>query len=104
VPPKKEAPPPKPAAAPKAAPKPAAEEEEEAAPTPKPKHPLDALDRATFVLDDWKRKYSNSETRDDALPWFWDNVKFDEYSLWKVDYKYNDELTQVFMSSNLIGK
>lgn len=25
------------------------------------------------------------------------------YSLWKVAYKYPDELTQVFMSSNLIG-
>ena len=25
------------------------------------------------------------------------------YSIWKCDYKYNDELTQIFMSSNLIG-
>jgi elongation factor 1-gamma len=79
------------------------EEEEEAPAAPKPKHPLEALPRATFVLDDWKRKYSNEETREVALPWFWENVNFEEYSLYKVDYKYNDELTLTFMTSNLIG-
>ena len=84
-------------------PKPAAElEEEPAQEAPKPKHPLEALPRATFPLDEWKRQYSNVDTPE-ALKWFWENVKFDEYSLWKVVYKYNDELTQVFMSSNLIG-
>lgn len=91
---------------PKAAPKPKKEEpeeEEEAAPAPKPKHPLESLPRATFVLDDWKRKYSNEETREVALPWFWENVNFEEYSLYKVDYKYNSELTLTFMTSNLIG-
>lgn len=31
----------------------AADDEEEDKPAPKPKHPLDALPRATFVLDDW---------------------------------------------------
>ncbi|KAF2124828.1 hypothetical protein P153DRAFT_301715 [Dothidotthia symphoricarpi CBS 119687] len=90
----------------KAAPKPKkeeAEEEEEAAPAPKAKHPLEALPRATFVLDDWKRKYSNEETREVAIPWFWENANFEEYSIYKVDYKYNDELTQTFMTSNLIG-
>lgn len=106
--------PPKKEAAPKAAaPKPAApkaekpakeEEDEEAAPAdPKPKHPLDALPKSTMILDDWKRKYSNEDTRTGALPWFWEHYKPEEYSLWKVDYKYNDELTQIFMTSNLIG-
>ncbi|KAF2395956.1 eEF1-gamma domain-containing protein [Trichodelitschia bisporula] len=84
-------------------PKPAEEEEEEAAPAPKAKHPLEELGRPTFVLDEWKRQYSNEDTRSVALPWFWKNVNFDEYSLWQVDYKYNDELTLVFMTSNLIG-
>jgi elongation factor 1-gamma len=93
---------------PKAAPKPKAaepkdEEEEDAPAAPKAKHPLEALPKATFVLDDWKRKYSNEETREVALPWFWENANFEEYSLYKIDYKYNDELTQVFMSSNLTG-
>ncbi|KAK0651786.1 hypothetical protein B0T16DRAFT_504068 [Cercophora newfieldiana] len=89
--PKKEAPKPKPVA-----------EEEEPAEAPKPKHPLDLLPRATFALDEWKRQYSNVDTPD-ALKWFWENVNFDEYSIWKVVYKYNEELTLTFMSSNLIG-
>ncbi|KAF2165205.1 hypothetical protein M409DRAFT_56080 [Zasmidium cellare ATCC 36951] len=79
------------------------DEDDEPAPAPKPKHPLEALPKPTFVLDDWKRKYSNEETREVALPWFWENCNFEEYSLWQVDYKYNDELTMTFMTSNLIG-
>ena len=93
---------------PKAAPKPKAQEpeedEEEAAPAPKPKHPLEALPKPTLALDDWKRKYSNEETREIALPWFWENLNSEEYSLWKMDYRYNDELTMTFMTSNLIGQ
>lgn len=107
VPPKKDAPPKKEAPKKEAAkPKAAApaDDEEEDKPAPKPKHPLEALDRPTFVLDDWKRKYSNFDTREEALPWFWENTKFDEYSLYRVDYKYNDELTMTFMTANLIGE
>jgi elongation factor 1-gamma len=87
----------------KEAPKPAAEPAaEEEAPAPKPKHPLDALPKASIPLDEWKRQYSNNDTPV-ALKWFWENINFEEYSIWKVDYKYNDELTLTFMSSNLIG-
>ncbi|KAI9677554.1 MAG: hypothetical protein M1817_006508 [Caeruleum heppii] len=104
-PPKKEAPKKEtaPKAAPKAAAKAADDDDEEDKPAPKPKHPLEALEKPSLVLDDWKRKYSNEETREAALPWFWENYKPDEYSLWRVDYKYNDELTHIFMTSNLIG-
>lgn len=107
TPPKKEAKPAKaPApAAPKAEKKPAVEEEDdEPKPEVKAKHPLESLPKPTLILDDWKRKYSNEDTREVALPWFWEHYKPEEYSLWKVDYKYNDELTQVFMTSNLIGE
>jgi len=69
---------------------------------PKPKHPCEALGRATFNLEDWKRKYSNEDTPV-AMKWFEEKFKPEEYSLWKVAYKYPEELTQVFMSSNLIG-
>ncbi len=79
-------------------------EEEEDKPAPKPKHPLETLPKSTFALDELKRKYSNEETREVALPWFWENFNAEEYSLWKCDYKYNDELTQTFMTANLIGK
>jgi elongation factor 1-gamma len=99
--PKKEAAPKAPKAA--AAPKPAKEEEDDdAPPEPKPKHPLDLLPRATFALDEWKRFYSNNDTPV-ALKWFWENVNFEEYSIWKVAYNYNEELNMTFMSNNLIG-
>lgn len=110
IPPKKEKEEkPKKEQAPKAAPKPKAkeaeeEEEEEDKPAPKPKHPLEALPKPSLAMDDWKRKYSNEDTREVALPWFWENFNAEEYSLWRIDYKYNDELTQTFMTSNLISK
>jgi elongation factor 1-gamma len=92
---------PKAEAAPKAAAKPAEQPAEQA---PKPKHPLEALGKASAPLDEWKRTYSNEETREVALPWFWKNQwNPEEWSLWKVDYKYNDELTLTFMSNNLVG-
>lgn len=68
------------------------------------RHPLEALGRSKIDIDEWKRYYSNHETRTDSLPWFWNNF-YDpkEWSLYKVAYKYNDELTYTFMSNNLIG-
>lgn len=109
TPPKKDPKPAKPAAAPavkaQTKEKEQEEEEEEEPPAPKAaKHPLEALPKPSLILDDWKRKYSNSDTRSEALPWFWEHYKPDEYSLWRVDYKYNEELTMTFMSANLIGK
>lgn len=94
--------------APKAEKKPAAkevdpEEDEPRTEAPKQKHPLESLGKPELILDDWKRKYSNEDTREVALPWFWEHYKPEEYSLWRVDYKYNDELTLTFMSSNLVG-
>ncbi|BFZ61394.1 elongation factor EF-1 gamma subunit [Saitoella coloradoensis] len=98
--PKKEAAPPK-----KKEEKPAKKEEEEED-TPKEvkaKHPLEALGAPKSIpLDEWKRQYSNNDTPV-ALQWFWEHYDSNDFSLWKIDYKYNSELTQVFMSSNLIG-
>ncbi|PHH80314.1 hypothetical protein CDD82_1842 [Ophiocordyceps australis] len=88
------------AATPKAAAPAAAAEDE---PAPKPKHPCESLEKASFPLDEWKRHFSNNETPD-ALAWFWKNVPLEkEYSIWRCDYKYNEELTLTFMSNNLIG-
>lgn len=84
--------------------KPVADDEEEETPKEKkPAHPLAALGNAKMPIDAWKRTYSNEETREVALPWFWEHYDAEEYSLWKVAYKYNDELTLTFMSNNLIG-
>ncbi|CAH7675293.1 elongation factor 1-gamma 1 [Phakopsora pachyrhizi] len=84
----------------------AANDEEEPAlaqEEPKAKHPCEALGPAKcFPFDEWKRKYSNSEFPE-AMEWLEKNIDLSEYSFWRVTYKYNDELTQIFMSSNLIG-
>ncbi len=130
VPPPKEKKEPKPQAAaapPKAEKKPKAkeeeEEEEELVPAePKAKNPLDDLPKSTFNLEEWKRVYSNRDTRGagGALEWFyqkyvsqrfpnhyidWIVYSFDSagFSIWRVDFKYNEELTLTFMSSNQIG-
>ena len=97
----KAAPQPKAASAKKAA-KEADDEEDEPVVEKKAKHPLEAAPTGSLTLDEWKRQYSNEETPK-ALEWFWKNLDKENYSLWRVDYKYNDELTQVFMSANLIG-
>ncbi|KAJ1846861.1 hypothetical protein LPJ70_001828, partial [Coemansia sp. RSA 2708] len=79
-------------------------EEEEEAPKPK-KAPskMESLPPTTMPLDSWKRFYSNNDTKPTAVNWLWENLDADGYSFWKVEYKYNDELTQLFMTNNLIG-
>ena len=79
VPPPKEKKEPKPAAAPapKAEkPKKEAEEEEDDIPRdePKAKNPLDSLPKSKFNLEDWKRAYSNKDTRGagGSLEWFYE--------------------------------
>jgi len=102
----------KPAAAPapKAEKKPKAKEADEddddlVPAEPKVKNPLDDLPKSTFNLEDWKRAYSNKETRGagGALEWFYQNFDQAGFSIWRVEFKYNTELTQVFMSSNQVG-
>jgi len=68
----------------------------------KKKDPLDAKPKGTFDLEEWKRFYSNND-EDPSIAWFWEHFDHENYSIWKGDYKYNDELTMVFMSCNLIG-
>ncbi|KAJ7134365.1 hypothetical protein C8R44DRAFT_956162 [Mycena epipterygia] len=107
----KEAKPAPAAAAPKAEkkPKPKVEEEDDddnlIPEEPKAKNPLDDLPKSTLNLEDWKRAYSNKETRrpSGAIEWFYDNYDKEGYSLWRVGFKYPEELTQTFMSNNQIG-
>ncbi|PWA00805.1 hypothetical protein BB558_003133 [Smittium angustum] len=79
------------------------EGDDEAALAPKPKSALDLLPKSNFNLEDWKRFYSNNDTKPTAMDYFWKNFDPEGYSIWKVDYKYNDENTLVFMSNNLVG-
>jgi elongation factor 1-gamma len=68
-----------------------------------PKSKLDLLPPSSFDLEAWKRFYSNNDTKPTAMDYFWKHFDNKGYSVWRVDYKYNNELTQTFMSSNLIG-
>jgi elongation factor 1-gamma len=96
---------PKPKETPKPKPKPAEDEEEDefADKTEKKKNPLDSLPPTTFDLDGWKRAYSNTDTRTEAIPYFWTNFDKQGWSIWFGDYKYNNECQKVFMTANLLG-
>jgi len=78
-------------------------EDEEVVEKKKP-NALDLLPPSSFNLDDWKRKYSNTDdTRGDACPYFWKNFDKSGWSIWTGKYKYNAELEKVFMTCNLVG-
>lgn len=82
----------------------AEEEDEFADKEAKKPNVLDSLPPTKFILDEWKRVYSNAnDTRADANPWFWNNLDKAGYSLWLSDYKYNNECEKEFMTCNLIG-
>ncbi|KAL7415447.1 putative elongation factor 1-gamma (ef-1-gamma) [Mrakia frigida] len=88
-------------------PKPAPEEEaeqseEESFDRVKKASPLDLLPKSTFNLDEWKRTYSNKDTRAEAIPWLYENFQKDDFSIWRIDFKFNEELTLTFKSSNQI--
>jgi elongation factor 1-gamma len=94
---------------------------------PKEKNPLDLLPKSKLNLEEWKRFYSNNDTRPTAMKWFWEHYDPEGYwyvsdstlvschihhsnmtlnktcSIYRLDYKYNDELKLTFMSSNLVG-
>jgi len=69
---------------------------------PKKTDPLDPLPKGTFDLEDWKRFYSNNE-EEASCKYFWEKFDPSCYSIWRGEYRYNKELTQVFMSCNLMG-
>lgn len=68
---------------------------------PKSKDPFESLEKGTFNFDDFKRCYSN-ESEEKSVPYFWEKFDPAHYSIWFGNYKYNDELSKVFMSCNLI--
>jgi len=80
------------------------EEEEDLAEEEKPKakNPLDFLPPSKLNLDEWKRTYSNNDTRTVAVPWFWEHYDPEGYSLYFCHYKFNNELNKLFMTCNLV--
>lgn len=78
-----------------------AEDGEEQIHEEKSKDPFDLLPKGTFNMDAFKRFYSN-EDEAKSIPYFWEKFDPENYSIWFGEYKYNNELTKVFMSCNLI--
>merc|ERR1712210_358605 len=78
------------------------ESEEPVAPVEKKPDPFEKMPKGTFDMEEWKRFYSNND-EPESVAWFWEHFDHENYSIWRGDYKYNDELTMVFMSCNLIG-
>ncbi|KAG5836664.1 hypothetical protein ANANG_G00230810 [Anguilla anguilla] len=76
--------------------------EEALAAEPKAKDPFASLPKSSFVLDEFKRTYSNEDTLKVALPYLWEKLDPNGWSLWYCEYKYPTELSRVFMSCNLI--
>ena len=69
-------------------------------------HPFKIMDKekpTTFVMDTWKKTYSNADDFKVAFQWFWDNFDTNGWSIWRGDYMYNEETLKLFMTSNLIG-
>jgi len=52
-------------------------------------------------LDEFKRCYSNEDEKT-SIAHFWEKLDKEHWSIWKGEYKYNEELSKVFMSCNLI--
>ncbi|XP_060613855.2 elongation factor 1-gamma [Anolis sagrei] len=69
---------------------------------PKSKDPFAHLPKSPFVMDEFKRKYSNEDTLTVALPHFWEHFDKEGWSIWYAEYRFPEELAQTFMSCNLI--
>jgi elongation factor 1-gamma len=68
---------------------------------PKSRDPFEKFNKGTFNMDDFKRVYSN-EAESVSIPYFWEKLDKENYSIWYCEYKYPKELTLIFMSCNLI--
>eukprot|EP00796_Vickermania_ingenoplastis_P012020 gene12021-8275_t len=65
-------------------------------------NPLDLLPPSDFVLDAFKREYSNNDTRTVAAPYFFDKFDAKGFTCFWCRYKYNDENKMQFMTANLV--
>lgn len=55
-----------------------------------------------FNMNNWKQIYSNEEVSV-SIPYFFENFKKDEYSIYFAKYKYELNQPQSFMVCNLVG-
>ena len=81
---------------------------QEKAPAPAPKkkekkakNPLDLLPKSAFVLDDWKRTYSNSTTDYfKSMVYFWEKFDAEGWSIWHQAFNHDDENVRDFIVCN----
>jgi len=81
------------------------EENDEEPPAPKPEKKKDCfahVPESSFVLDSWKKEYSNNPA-EVFLPYLWANFDPKAYSFWFCEYKYNEENTLDFKTMNAVG-
>lgn len=50
----------------------------------------------------WPQIYSNN-SYEDSMKQFWEMFDAEGWSLWICRYKFNEENTRLFMTSNLVG-
>lgn len=79
------------------------EDDEIHAAEPKQRDPFVDMPKPKFNFDEFKRIYSNEDTISKAIPYFWNSFDKENCSIWLCEYKYSNELTQIFKSCNLIG-
>jgi len=78
------------------------EDEEEEEKEAKPRSALDLLPKSSMEMDEWKRFYSNNDTKA-AMEWFWQHLDKEGYGLWFSEYRFNPELESLLKTCNLIG-
>jgi len=76
-------------------------EEEEPAPK-KDKDPFAGFPKSSFILDEFKRVYSNEDIKTKAIPYFWENFDKENFSIWLCEYQFPEDLGMTFQSENLI--
>jgi elongation factor 1-gamma len=70
---------------------------------PKQKDPFAEMPKTSFNMDEFKRVYSNEDTAEKAIPYFWQHFDKEQCSIWFCEYKFPQDLTQVFMTCNLVS-
>jgi len=79
-----------------------AEAMEEEAPK-KDKDPFAGMPKSSFIFDEFKKVYSNEDIKTKAIPYFWDKLDKENYSIWLCEYQFPEELNMTFQSENLIS-
>ncbi|CAM4822741.1 unnamed protein product [Rotaria magnacalcarata] len=69
----------------------------------KPKDLFSGISKAMFNIDAFKQVYCNEDTITKAIPYFWKTFDNENYSIWFCEYKYPEDLTQIFMTCNLLS-